>query len=208
MNFKRLALVVVIFSLFLGSCASIISGTTQEMTFQSNPDDVLVTISGKVVGKTPTTVQLDKKSGQSVVFSKDGYKPITMQLESGMDPWFWGNIVLGGVIGSTTDGISGAVNKYSPNQYFVTLEREGTNRVDGPTTKSQKDKAKEFIVANYESLVSEIKNGEGDNLAALYALFNIPEGQQEDSLKKMRTLSEVFTDRPIFADQLIALYIK
>jgi RNase P/RNase MRP subunit p29 len=208
MNLKRLALVIVIVSLFQHGCASIISGTTQEMTFQSNPEDVVVTISGKVVGKTPTTVQLDKKSGQSVVFSKDGYKPITMQLESGMDPWFWGNIVLGGVIGSTTDGISGAVHKYSPNQYFVTLQPEGTNRVDGPTTKSQKDKAKEFIVANYERLAEEIKNGEGDNLAALNSLLNIPTDQQEDSLKKMRTLSEVFTDPPTFADQLSALYIK
>lgn len=208
MNLKKLALVVVITSLFLRGCASIISGTTQEMTFQSNPDDVLVTISGKVVGKTPTTVQLDKKSGQSVVFSKDGYKPITMQLESGLDNWFWGNILLGGFIGSTTDAISGAANKYSPNQYFVTLEREGTNRVDGPTAKSEKGKAKEFIVANYENLVAEIKNGEGDNLAALNALLNIPEDQQEDSLKKMRTLSEVFTDPPTFADQLSALYIK
>jgi hypothetical protein len=35
-----------------------------------------------------------------------------------------------------TDGISGAVHKYSPNQ--------------------PEDKAKEFIVANYESLVVEI----------------------------------------------------
>jgi hypothetical protein len=81
MNLKRLALVVVIVSSFLYGCASIISGTTQEMTFQSNPDDVLVTISGKVVGKTPTTVQLDKKSGQSVVFSKSGYKPIKASAE-------------------------------------------------------------------------------------------------------------------------------
>ena len=208
MNQKKLALVIVIVSLFLRGCASIISGTTQEMTFQSNPEDVLVTISGKVVGKTPTTVQLDRKSGQSVVFSKDGYKPINMQLESGLDPWFWGNIVLGGFFGSTTDSISGAAHKYSPNQYFVTLEAEGTNRVDGPTKKSQKEKAKEFIVANYENLVEEIKNGEGDNLASLNSLLNIPADQQEDSLKKMRTLLEVFTDRPIFADQVIGLYIK
>jgi hypothetical protein len=131
-----------------------------------------------------------------------------MQLESGMDPWFWGNIVLGGFIGSTTDGISGAVIKYSPNQYFVTLQPEGTNSVDGPTTKSQKDKAKEFIVANYDSLIADIKKGSGDNVTALNSILNIPEDQQEDSLRKMRTLSEVFTDPPTFADQLSALYIK
>lgn len=194
--------------MFMGSCASIISGTTQEMTFQSNPEDVVVTINGKVIGKTPTTVQLDKKSDQSVVFSKEGYKPISMQLETTLDPWFWGNIVLGGLIGSTTDGLSGGAIQYSPNQYFVSLQAEGTDRLDGPTTKTQRDKAKEFIVANYENLIEDIKKGSGDNLVALNSLLNIPEDQQEDSLKKMQVLSEVFTDPPTFGDQLTALYLK
>ena len=131
-----------------------------------------------------------------------------MQLETTLDPWFWGNIVLGGFIGSTTDGISGGANKYSPNQYFVSLQAEGTNRLDGPTTKTQRDKAKEFIVANYENLIEDIKKGSGDNLVALNSLLNIPEDQQEDSLKNMQVLSEVFTDPPTFGDQLTALYLK
>jgi len=192
----------------MGGCASIISGNTQEMTFQSNPEGVLVTINGKVIGRTPTTVQLDKKSDQSLVFSKEGYKPITMQLETNLDPWFWGNIVLGGFIGSTTDGLSGAANKYSPNQYFVTLSLKGTDRLDGATTKNQRGKAKEFIVANYENLIEDIKKGSGENLNALSSLLNIPEDQQDDSLQKIQVLSEVFTDPPTFADQLIALFIK
>ena len=39
--------------LFLASaCATIVSGTTQEVTFDSEPQGVQVTVSGKVVGKT------------------------------------------------------------------------------------------------------------------------------------------------------------
>ena len=85
-------------------------GTSQEMTFQSSPEEVTVTVSGRVIGKTPITSRLDKKSGRSVVFSKDGYRPVTMELTTTLDPWFWGNIVLGGFIGSTTDGFNGAAN--------------------------------------------------------------------------------------------------
>jgi hypothetical protein len=59
------------------------------------------------------------------VFSKDGYKPVTMELTTTLDPWFWGNIVLGGFIGSTTDYINGSVNEYSPSQFFVTLTPDG-----------------------------------------------------------------------------------
>ena len=37
------------------------------------------------------------------------------------NPWFWGNILFGGVFGSTTDGLSGSVHEYSPSQFFITL---------------------------------------------------------------------------------------
>ena len=38
---------------FSGGCATIVSGTTQEVSFQSNPEDAKVSVSGRVIGKTP-----------------------------------------------------------------------------------------------------------------------------------------------------------
>src|SRR3982750_3493837 len=87
--------------LVLTGCASIMSGTSQNLTFTSTPDGATVTAAGRGIGKTPITTRLSKETGQSVTFDKDGYKPITMRLETRMDGWFWGNIVLGGFIGST-----------------------------------------------------------------------------------------------------------
>src|SRR5947209_8372722 len=93
-------------------CASIMHGGHQELTFNSNPDGATVTVGGRVIGKTPITTSLKKEPGQTLEFSKDGYKPLTMRLETSLDSWFWGNIVLGGFFGSTTDGISGAAHQY------------------------------------------------------------------------------------------------
>lgn len=108
--FTGLSFLVGAFFFFYG-CASIISGSKQQMTFQSTPEGATVSVNGRLVGKTPISIQLDKKSGQSLEFKKDGYQPVTMELTTHLDGWFWGNIILGGFIGSTTDGISGAFHE-------------------------------------------------------------------------------------------------
>ena len=73
-------LTTIVCTVLLGGCASIMHGTAQEVTFQSSPEEVTVTVTGRIIGKTPITTRLDKKSGQSMTFTKDGYKPLTMEL--------------------------------------------------------------------------------------------------------------------------------
>ena len=191
--------------LLTGGCASIVSGTKQEVSFQSTPDEATVTVGGRVLGRTPIAMQLDKKSGQMVVFSKDGYKPAVMDLSTDVDPWFFGNILLGGLIGSTVDGLSGAIHKYAPNQYHVTLEKQDVSMYEKETGKEREVKIKEFIILRHTPLMADIQKGGGENSAALLALLKVPDDQQEGAVKKMRALSEVFADPPKFADQVIAV---
>ena len=201
-------LVVVFFALSLllvGGCASIVSGSKQEVSFQSTPDNATVTVGARVLGKTPMTTQLDKKSGQMVVFSKDGYKPAVVDLTTEMNPWFFGNILLGGFIGSTVDGLSGAIHQYTPSQYLVTLDKEDVSKYENQTGKEQQVKIKEFIVLRHAPLMADIQKGGGENSAALFALLKVPDDQQEGAVKKMRALSEVFADPPRFADEVIAV---
>ena len=54
----------------LPACATIITGSNQEVTFNSNPDEATVTVGGRVIGKTPITTSLKKRSGQPMVFEK------------------------------------------------------------------------------------------------------------------------------------------
>jgi uncharacterized protein YceK len=193
----------VLLLLLLSGCASIVSGTKQEVSFQSTPDSATVTVNGRVLGKTPFTNQLDKKADQTVVFTKDGYKPVVMQLTTSLDPWFWGNIVLGGLIGSTVDGISGAVNQYAPSQYHITLEKEEVSKNEGATSKTQQVRIKEFIIVRHGPIIADMHSGGGENATALFVLLNVPDDKQQDAARKVRALSEVFKDPPQFADQVI-----
>ena len=196
-----------IFLLFLtNSCATIISGTTQEVSFNSEPQDVEVTVGGKVIGKTPLTIQLDKKSDQSVEFNLEGYKRQTRSLTTTMDGWFWGNILLGGLIGSTTDGISGSVNEYSPNQYYVTMVADSSNPVNSIT--SEKSKVKEFIVISYTQIIRDLAKGEGEYLDSLVSMLKIEDSNRSESIKKIKSLSEVYTIIPDFAEQVTNYFLK
>src|SRR5450759_2997518 len=131
-----------------------------------------------------------------------------MQLETRMDSWFWVNIVLGGFIGSTTDGISGAINEYSPSQYMVTLQQEGTGPLESNTATDAKQKAKEYIVLTYKNILSDISNGGGQYLTSLFELLKIPKEGQGEATKKIHALSDAYSNIPEFADRVIELYLK
>lgn len=207
----------------LAGCATISSGTTQAVSFQTSPEDVLVTMitrvrganpedpwhdESRILGKTPLTVQLDKEEGRSITLSHDGYKPITLKLTTSTDPNFWGNIALGGLIGSTTDSMSGAIIEYSPSQYFVTLTPNGGNTIENATLKSDRDKVREFIVGHYSNLMANISQGGGEDLNAVLRLLHVPTAQEADARRKIRALSEVYTEAPAFADRVTDLYLK
>lgn len=220
MNAIGLSLLILLTS----GCATIMDGSTQAVTFQSNPDEVLVTLvtrerggdpenpvwhdAFRALGKTPLTIQLDRGAGKSVVFSKSGYKPLTIALTTGTNPNFWGNIMFGGFFGSTTDSASGAITQYEPSQYFLTLVAATSTPIDAATLTSDREKAKDFIVRRYTPLMADLSRGAGEDLKATLKLLSIPPEQEADALRKMRALSQVYGDAPMYADRVIELYLK
>jgi len=189
----------------LGGCASIMSGTKQTVSFQSTPEGATVTVSGRVLGKTPMSISLEKQKNQSIAFSMDGYKPITMQLTTQMDSWFWGNIVFGGFIGSTTDGASGAVHMYSPSQYYVTLQPD-TKGQDGKTSLGPEHQVRDFVVFNFNRISSElaVKQHNGEMTNALLALLAVPAPEAEAAFERLAMISTASTDAMNFADSIVS----
>ena len=193
--------------LFLSSsCATIMTGKTQEVTFDSEPQGAEVAVNGRVIGKTPTTIQLDKKKDQTVSFKLEGYKTQTRTLETKLNAWFMGNIVLGGFIGSTTDGITGGMHEYSPNQYYITLSKD--KNVSTTIFGSKKAKVKEFIVVSYRSLMVDLSRGKGDYLDSLLSMLDVKESNKNDSIRKIKSLSEIYDVIPEFAEQIANLFLK
>jgi hypothetical protein len=107
-------------------CATIISGSDQEIKFQSHPDSAMVTIDGKALGKTPLIQKLSRKDKHDVRFELDGYAPVDMTLTRTVNGWVFGNIVFGGLIGVAIDGITGAMFALKPSDVQGELARSGT----------------------------------------------------------------------------------
>jgi hypothetical protein len=103
--------VMVFISIFLFSnCASIATQTEYPLSINSSPEGAKVTITNKkgtevFVGNTPANIELKSSSGffskaeYQVKFSLSGYNDKTVTVSSKIDGWYWGNILIGGLVG-------------------------------------------------------------------------------------------------------------
>ncbi len=111
---------------FIISCATIIKGTSQDISINSNPTkaNVVIKTTGGVevfTGLTPTTTKLSKKKEYNVTISLEGYKETTVQITQSFEAWTIGNLLCGGVIGLIVDAVNGAMWKLEPDQIMVSL---------------------------------------------------------------------------------------
>ena len=187
---------------FLQGCASIISGKTQQVTFNSEPDGANVIITGRQIGKTPITTQLDRAKDQTLTFEKEGYKPVTMQLTTTLNSWFWGNILIGGLIGSTTDGITGSVYEYAPSQYFVPLKPVEEKKANLEINK------KIFVMMNYNQLVKEIFSVKGEYTKTLFVLMGVDKEKEDDYFIELIGIAMTADNGLVFAERVAAMSIN
>ncbi len=112
MKRNRLVLLGVTASMiFTTGCATLISGKTQTIDVQSKTEKKF-----KVDGKeytTPAKVILTRGDTDKII-TVDGCED-NVTVKSGMNGMFWGNVLIGGVVGSTTDAISGSAWSYDDN---------------------------------------------------------------------------------------------
>lgn len=138
--FKFVGLIVILS--FLAGCASILSKSMYPVTVGSHPTGasiVIVDEDGKEIykGTTPTTLTLESGKAYfdareyTVRYSKEGYEEQTAVIKPGIDGWYFGNILVGGLIGLIiVDPITGAMWSL-PSDVIVTLaEKGGSSKVD------------------------------------------------------------------------------
>lgn len=113
--------------LLLTSCASLMSGTTQPVTFTSDDPEarVVVTITtdrrarSQYRGRVPLTVSVPKSRSASVAFIRSDGHVAKFDLPSGpMDSWFFGNIFFGAIPGMLFDAVTGAATRWPDHVYF------------------------------------------------------------------------------------------
>ena len=120
-----------VLGLLVSGCASIISTNQNSVTLRSNPEGANVFVwndEGLVIfkGITPTTLML--KTGSAyfnghdyiTLFIKDGFENRNVQIDSGLNPWYLGNIVFGGLVGMIiVDPLTGSMWKLSPTDINI-----------------------------------------------------------------------------------------
>ena len=120
-QFKGLACAIVIVAAALTSgCATIVKGSTQDLTINTDPTGAACDLSraGVVIGSvnpTPGTVQIKKdKNNIEVKCKKSGYTETSGDIPANFEGWTVGNVLIGGIIGFAVDYGSGALNSYEP----------------------------------------------------------------------------------------------
>ncbi|EMP56291.1 hypothetical protein MSNKSG1_10468 [Marinobacter santoriniensis NKSG1] len=201
MNYS-LSLVLAAVALLSSGCASIVSGTDQKLTFNSEPEEATVTVSGRVLGKTPLTVPVDRGSNQFITFEKEGYKTYTAQLSTTTNPWFFGNIVLGGLLGSTTDGVSGAIHEFSPDQYFVTLKPDTPSGI----STSKPRQIKEIIIAFSGEFRHQLASGGGEKVNSVLQLLDIKASEKDTTIRALNQLALAEDNDLELAKTIIEVY--
>jgi hypothetical protein len=105
-------------------CATVTKGSSQPITLHTDPDGATCDIVREAktvasVGATPGQATVDKAWGAiDVKCRKSGYQSTEVKVDSEVQGWTFGNILLGGLIGFAVDAASGAMRQYPQ---FITL---------------------------------------------------------------------------------------
>ena len=120
--------VIAILLIGLSGCASIVDGTSERISVNTNPSGATCTFvrNNESIGwvrPTPNTIMVEKTKYDIVIkCNKPGYGEATYLSKSGIDNWVFGNILIGGLIGWGIDSATGSDNYYE-SPINITLPR-------------------------------------------------------------------------------------
>lgn len=136
MIIKQILCILILVCLLItaNSCATIISGRSQNLPVTSVPTGAIVTIAGQKQ-ITPATFLLDKRQEYVVRVEKEGYESVEIVLKKGISGWVFGNIIFGlyGIIGVIIDIATGSASKFEPSKIEANLvaHKLGLKNLDG-----------------------------------------------------------------------------
>lgn len=113
-----------VFAAFLAlsssGCATVFKGSSQVITFNSEPQGAEVILDGISMGVTPVSLNLKKNRYKTVMIKKEGFQVISQPIQTGYDAIALINVFWDC---STTDLITGNAYEYEPNSYYFNLRK-------------------------------------------------------------------------------------
>lgn len=107
----------------LSGCATVINGTSQDFSINTDPGGARARLSTGTECVTPCEVSLKRRHDVRIDFTKEGYEPAYVLVQSKLGGAIAGNILLGGLIGTGVDAASGASNHLEPQPLNLRLAR-------------------------------------------------------------------------------------
>lgn len=198
-------LTALVLVLTLSGCATIVDGTSQPVTFNSEPNRAKILINGVQVGVTPLTIQVKRAKNTMIVAKKDGYESQQLPLQTKTNTYFWGNILF--LYGSTTDYASDAMVEYSPNMYFITLDPMRKSEADRDRLSDER-KVRNFILINHASLAQDLAREEGEYLSSLSSMLAVRGTPRQDIVQRLKMVSALHQDPPSFAEAVVQAFVR
>ncbi|MDF1667276.1 MAG: PEGA domain-containing protein [Planctomycetota bacterium] len=128
---RQLTIRSIIFLFVLTSytgCATILTGTHQKISVDSNPKGAIVATDGHTRARTPAVVSLTRWHSGDIVVSKEGYHPKHIVMHRTLNPyalldlpWFLLGVVPG-IVAVGVDIGTGAIWEYNPEMIYADLE--------------------------------------------------------------------------------------
>ena len=111
------------------NCATIMSGSKQEITITSDPSDADIVYRKTCLGKTPAKIKLKRKEKHAAIrLEKGGYEPVVVNLTRTFNKWYGLNLVSFTIFGLIVDPITGAAYSLDPDEIDVWLQKTSKNK--------------------------------------------------------------------------------
>ncbi len=127
----QLAANLLFVAILASGCATIATGKYQNIHVTSEPPGAKVRADNGMSITTPGSFDLLRNQNHTLVAEYSGSDPQQKELKHGVQGWFWGNILLGGIIGGVVDVASGSCDKLIPDKVhfdFTSTGQAAANR--------------------------------------------------------------------------------
>lgn len=115
---------IAVTTLLFNSCATIFKGSTDDVSFSSDPSGAKVYVNGVLLGTTPVKLKLKSKNSYTIEIKKEGYETKTVVINNSIGAGWIILDILGGFIPVIIDAATGSWYSLDQEHVNAVLEKQ------------------------------------------------------------------------------------
>jgi hypothetical protein len=154
------------------------------------------------LGETPLSNKFERTKNSFLVLKKEGYEDQNLLLKHHFNYWFWGNLIIGGLFGSTTDSATDATIQLSPTQYHVLLNPKKAS-LEQHEQFARIKTTRNLTLRGYSEVQQNLAVGQGEYLSSLLTTLKVAESEQGNAIRQLQKLMAESKDPMDFSDKVL-----